>query len=545
MVIGTSYTVEASDGTCTSAPSTSFSNGAQFPVPTAGISGSLSYCTGGNTTLTASGGTGYAWTDAASNNIGNTASVTVTQGTYTVIVSNSNNCTASATATVIQSTSLSLSITGNLGYCPGGNTTITASGGTNYVWSDAASSTTPSITVTQGTYSVTASDASGCTGTASATVTTLNPPAINISGALSYCQGGSTTLTATGGTGYVWNDASNSTTPGITVTQGNYTVTGTDANGCTSTSNVIVTENAPPTVTISGLLTYCTGGNTTLTATGGTGYLWSTGATTAAVTVTQGAYDVTATDATGCTGTASATIVESSSLSVAINGVLTSCPGSSTILTATGGTGYTWSNGSTSNIVTVSQGTYSVTGTDATCSGTASAIVTEITTTPVDLGSNLTICEDSSATIDAGIGYLAYAWNTGDTTQTISTQSAGTYTVTVDDANGCSVSASISVATKTCTVVEDFNVLIPTAFSPNGDGNNDVFRCILKNVTSIQLDVYNRWGELVFETTDLRGAWDGTFKGRKCDMGVYIYYVNAKGINGEQRQFSGNVTLVR
>jgi hypothetical protein len=174
MVSGTSYTLAASDGNCSSAPSVSFSNEAQFPTPTASISGTLSYCIGSNTTLTASGGVSYVWSDASASIIGSNPSVTVTQGSYAVIATDANGCTAAASATVTEISSLAVNISGALTYCPGGSTTITASGGANYIWNDVSNSTTAAITVTLGTYSVTASDLSGCTGTASTTVTEWN-----------------------------------------------------------------------------------------------------------------------------------------------------------------------------------------------------------------------------------------------------------------------------------------------------------------------------------------------------------------------------------
>ncbi|MES2619662.1 MAG: gliding motility-associated C-terminal domain-containing protein [Bacteroidota bacterium] len=545
MVIGTSYTAQATDGSCSSGQSLSFSNAAQLPVPVASITGSLSYCTGGNTTLTASGGTGYAWTDAGATNIGNTASVTVIQGTYTVVVSNASGCTATASATVTELTSLSVTISGTLSYCPGANTTLTASGGIGYIWSDAGSSTTPSITVTAGNYSVTAADASGCTGTTSATVTEFSQPVINISGALSYCAGGNTTLTAAGGASYVWNDAANSTTASITVTQGNYIVTGTDVNSCTATANATVTENALPTVNISGSLTYCVGGNTTLTASGGVAYLWSNGDITAAVTVTQGTYTVTATDANGCTGTTSAIVTESTSLSVNISGVLTYCPGANTTLTASGGINYSWSNGAALASNTVMAGTYSVTATDAGCSGSASAVVTEIATIPLNLGSDVTACEDSLIVINAGSGYAGYVWSSGETTQTIQPQSSGAYSVTAVDANTCSVSGSVNVAFRPCAVPADDLLFIPNAFSPNGDGNNDFFQVFGSNIREVYIDVFNRWGEKIYSSQNQFTGWDGTYKGKALAMQVLVYRIKAVFLSGKVHDYKGSLTLLK
>lgn len=545
MITATGYTVVASDGTCSSSSSASFSNDVQLTVPVGSVSGQLSYCLGSNTTLTASGGAGYIWADAGANIIGNSAAVTVTQGTYAVLITAANGCSDTVISTVTEIATLPVSITGVLTYCPSLNTTITANGGTGYVWNDASSSTTAGITVTQGTYSVTGTDANGCTGTASATVTLLPTPVINISGPLSYCAGANTTLTASGAAGYVWSDAGNSTMAAISVMQGNYTVTGTDANGCTATTSASVTENVLPAVSISGLLSYCTGGNTILTASGGNSYVWSTGATTAAVTLTQGSYTVTATDANGCTGSSTAVVTESSSLSVVINGDLTYCTGANTVLTAGGGTTYTWSNGSTGAGITVTQGTYTVTATDVTCTGTASAVVSEIATTPINLGGNVTACDDSIIVLDAGAGYPVYTWSTGDTTQTVAAQTSGAYSVTVLDANSCTVSSSVNVVLNPCNVPEN-NLFIPTAFSPNGDGANDLFR--LKPVGALKrytLLIYNRWGEKVFESNDVADSWDGVYDGKAQPMGNYVWHVEYTFMDESRHKKSGNVTLVK
>jgi gliding motility-associated-like protein len=532
------YTVTGTDvSSCSATASVVVTENA---APTVTITGSLTYCTGGNTTLTATGGVGYIWSDGST-----TASVTVTQGTYTVSATDANGCTGSATATVVQSSSLTVNIAGTLSYCQGASTTITASGGTNYVWNDANNSTTPSITVTAGTYSVTASDATGCTGTASATVTQSAAASVSIAGNLSYCTGSNTTLTASGAASYVWNDAGNSTIASITVTQGSYTVTGTDANGCTATASVTVTENAGPTVTISGLLTYCTGGNSTLTASGGTAYAWSTGETTASITVTQGTYSVTATDGSTCTASTSVTVTESSTLNVTVSGSLNYCPGTNTTLTASGGTSYVWSNGSTAVSITVTQGSYTVTATDASCSGTSSAVVTETITAPLNLGSDVTAFDDSTVTLNAGNGFSSYLWSGGETTQTITPQTSGTYSVTVTDVSGCTISDAINV-TYTPRVEINNQIYIPTAFSPNGDGANDIFRArAFVNVKQFSLRIYNRWGEQVFETADITEGWDGMHKGTAQPLSSYTWYAEYTFADGSRHTDRGNVTLVK
>ncbi len=190
---------------------------------------------------------------------------------------------------VTENVSPSLSISGDLEYCQGFNTILTANGTGTYLWSE--SSTTESIVATSGDYTVTLTDANGCTATQSTSVTENVSPSLSISGDLEYCQGFNTILTANGTGTYLWSESS--TTESIVATSGDYTVTLTDANGCTATQSTSVTENVSPSLSISGDLEYCQGFNTILTANGTGTYLWSESSTTESIVATSGDYTVT------------------------------------------------------------------------------------------------------------------------------------------------------------------------------------------------------------------------------------------------------------
>jgi gliding motility-associated-like protein len=556
MTPGTSYTVIASDaGGCSSTPSSPFSNAAQFPPAVAAISGSLSYCTGGNTTLTASGGVSYVWSNAET-----TAAVTVTQGSYTVTVTDANGCTASENATVTETTNLTVIIDGDLSYCPGGNTTLTANGGTSFSWSN--SETTASITVTAGTYSVTASDITGCTGTASVTVTEFTPPVVNISGTLSYCVGANTLLTASGADSYLWSNGA--TTDTVTVTQGNYTVTGTDANGCTASATATVSENNPPVVAFSGSTSYCAGSNTTVTASGGDTYLWNTTETTASITVTQGTYYVTVTDAIGCTNTDSITVTELPN-PVADFSVSPDCAGQPIPFTNNSSpstSNYVWDfgNGSTSTAPDPSEtfsqgGNYTITliVTDGGCSDTATQTldvydqpVAGFTAEPLRAIKD----EDTVAFTNTSTGADLYSWDFGDGGTSNDVEPThiysedGFYTVTLIAANqqGC-----IDTATRT-NYIEVFDkpiLWVPNAFSPNGDGENDVFFVYGSGYKEMYLTIFDRWGTQMFYSENLKGGWTGSFDGKEAEAGVYVYYIKTVFNDLTINTFKGSVTLLR
>ncbi|MCX6306607.1 MAG: hypothetical protein NT040_16705, partial [Bacteroidetes bacterium] len=339
-------------------------------LPTAAITpgGPVTFCQGGSVILTATGGTGYIWSNAAT-----TAAINVSAGgIYTVTATNASGCTDTENILVTVNSLPIAAITpgGPTTFCQGSSVILTATGGAGYVWSNAA--TTAAINVSAGgTYTVTATNANGCTDTENilVTVNSLPTAAITPGGPVTFCQGGSVMLTATGGAGYVWSNAS--TNEAITVSiGGTYTVTATNTNGCTDTENILVTVNSLPSAAITpgGPVTFCQGGSVMLTASGGTGYLWSNAVTAASITVsTGGTYTVTATNTNGCTDSENI-LVTVNSLPTAIitpGGPVTFCQGGSVMLTATGGTGYAWSNAATSAAITVSAGgTYTVTATN-------------------------------------------------------------------------------------------------------------------------------------------------------------------------------------
>ncbi|NSW46427.1 MAG: PKD domain-containing protein, partial [Bacteroidales bacterium] len=242
-----------------------------------------------------------------------------TPGTYNVsltVTNISGSDTKTITGYITVNAAPTAAITpASASICAGGSTTLTASGGSNYNWSTGA--TTAAVTVNPAsttTYTVTVTNAAGCTVTANATVTVNALPTAAITPAsASICAGGSTTLTASGGSSYNWSTGA--TTAAVTVNPAStttYTVTVTNAAGCTATANATVTVNALPTAAITpASASICAGGSTTLTASGGSSYNWSTGATTAAVTVNPAStttYTVTVTNAAGCTATANATV---------------------------------------------------------------------------------------------------------------------------------------------------------------------------------------------------------------------------------------------
>ncbi|MBK9737327.1 MAG: hypothetical protein IPO92_21190 [Saprospiraceae bacterium] len=267
--------------------------------------------------------------------------------TYSVTVTDVKGCEASTSATVTVNPLPAATIMGDTELCVGETTRLTASGGTSYLWSNGVTAywidVTPAVSTT---YTVTVTDGNGCQSSSSITVTVNPLPAAAIISDTEICNGESTTLTASGGTSYLWSNGSSASginvSPSMSTT---YTVTVTDGNGCQSSSSITVTVNPLPAATIMGDTEICNGESTTLTAGGGTIYSWSTGDTTGVITVNPSvntAYGLTVTDGKGCTSTASVSVIVNALPIVGISGDTEICLESCTTLTATGGTLYEW-----------------------------------------------------------------------------------------------------------------------------------------------------------------------------------------------------------
>jgi len=465
---------------------------------------------------------------------------------------------------------------------PNGSATVSASGGSGsytYTWSTTPTQTTPTATgLSAGTYYVTVSDGS-CFAVDTVDINDIGGPTISITSVDDHCgQGiGSVTVTASGGLGppytYTWNTTPPATTATVNnLTAGTYSVTVDDGSGCPGVGNVTVNDIAGPVLSLvsSTPETYgMTDGEATVSTTGGTApvtVVWNTVPPTNGNTATglsTGTYTVIATDAYGCADTLEVYIGLNSTTYLTISSTAAHCgnaDGTATVVVNAPVGAYTveWNTVPpqyTETITNLTPGTYTVTVTDSLGTYIMNVVVNNIpgpnaafmaSPNPSTIGSG------AITFLDMSIGADMWYWDFGDGTNstnqfpTHSYDQIGEYTVWlyVEDNFGCRDSVSILV------IVNDiFTFYIPNAFSPNGDGRNDYFMPygISVDVDFYSMKIYDRWGKVVYQTSQLNKPWDGNIDGKKQKeklIDTYSYVIIIKDYTGIKHEYRGKVTLI-
>jgi gliding motility-associated-like protein len=534
----------------------------------------------GSATASPNGGTpGYTYSWAPSGGSGITAS-NLSAGTYTVTVTDLNGCTTTATTTVSTTNGPSIVVSNSSPVsCFGdtdGSATVSGSGGTGtltYNWMPGNLSGATQNALDAGTYTVTVTDGSGCTN--STTVTITEPLAISITqGTVNPADcgqsNGSASVNVSGGAGgftYTWSPTGGNATTANNIPSGSYTFEAEDQNGCVATLNVVVTNIGGPTVTVqSSDDVSCFGlsdGSAAVTASGGTTpytYSWSPsgGSGAAATGLAAGTYTVTVTDNTSCVGSTTVTIGEPNAIVVTETIVDANCgatDGSISLAAIGGSSPYTFAwtpNGETSNSISgIAAGSYSVTVTDDNgCTTTENYTVLNIGSIPITVSPvSTTINQGESVQLQAS-GATTYSWSptTGlscsDCPNPIATPNlTTTYTVTGTDAFGCTGTAQTTISIVTLCG----DLFVPTVFTPNDQGPaaNNIL-CIHGNcIAELKYSVFNRWGEVVFTTEDPSECWDGNYRDKPVQTGVYAYKIYAVLFDGTEINESGNLTILK
>jgi hypothetical protein len=438
------------------------------------ISGNTNVCTGSSQIFSiapVTGAASYSWTLPAGwsgTSTSNTITATAGSNNGTISVTASNAC-GSSSASNISVTAAALptiNTSAPTGVCAGSSTTLTASGANTYSWMPGSLSGS-SVTVAPAsstTYTVTGTDANGCNGTQTVAITTNPLPVITTSGGSAVCAGNTaSSLSASGGAVYTWmpgniNGANISVSPSATTT---YTVTGIESvNGCSNTATATITVNAAPNIAATGGSTICASQTANLFASGGSTYSWSpaaglsstTGSVVAATPASTTTYTVTGIGPNGCSNTATVTVTVTPLPNVQITSPGSVCLGSGATIAASGATTYNWMPGSLTgasvNVTPASNTTYTVTGTTNGCSSSQAVTINVNQLPVVATNPNTTICEGNAAALNAN-GASIYTWMPGNlngSSISVTPTANTTYTVTGTDGNGCSSTASVTVA---------------------------------------------------------------------------------------------------
>ncbi|MBC7695601.1 MAG: choice-of-anchor L domain-containing protein [Burkholderiales bacterium] len=428
-------------------------------IPTVTVNDTI-LCYGNSGILTASGASTYSWNSGPI-----TVSITVTPTVTTnyTVVGSVGTCTNSAVSTVTVIGQV-ISISGINTICNGQSTTLTASGGSSYNWDNGATTNTIIVTPTNATTYTVTSVAASCTNMAVYTVSVVPIPTVSVTGSIS-CPGQNNVLIASGASSYVWSTGSTiSSTVVNPTTNATYTVIGTVAS-CTNMAVYTVTVIPTPSISVNNG-TICIGDSVVLSPSGGSSYTWSTGSFSSSITVSPATttnYTVVGTVGS-CTSMAVAT-VSVASPAVSVSGNNNICIGQSSVLSASGGSVYSWNTGAGTPAITVTptvNTSYTVSTIIASCTNTAIFTVS-VTPKPIINVVGTTICPGQNGTITA-TGAITYTWSTGANTGFINVNPIvnTTYTVT-----GTTIPACTDTAVYTVNVITsqpDLQSITPNIF---------------------------------------------------------------------------------
>lgn len=356
------------------------------------------------------------------------------------------------------------------------------------------------------------------------------------------CVGDSITLSAPSGYTTIWNDNSTSSTRSIKST-GKYWVQITDGAGCKNADTINLAFNPKPIFNLGIDSTICPNGSITLkTPFAAAQKIWSTGEITDSITTsTSGIYWARITQ-NSCSYTDSIEIKTSAPYTKKLKDT-SICNGQTVILEAlTLGATYLWDDATTqSNVVVSKQGKYKVNLQIGYCKYTDSAFVTLLQAPKKPTLRDTTVCESAINVFLDGTTSNAdtYLWNNGITTPKLQVDSGGRYIVIAK--NKCGFVAD----TATITVELCAPPFIPNVFTPNRDGLNDFFSIDFSSVTKFEIEIYNRWGERLFQSNDPAFRWDGNFKGEPVPSGAYFYVLTSTLGIGKTFNSKGSLTLFR
>ncbi len=410
-----------------------------------------------------------------------------------------------------------------------------------YVWSTGDTSAQISVR-TSGQYQVYAYNGS-CFAADNINITFVNEEDFLLGNDTLICEQSKLLLSnkISGGT-YLWNTGS--TKPAISAdTSGKYWLR-TKIGNCEKTDTINVTVLPTPVINLGKDLLLCESHKIELDGKNtGSEYIWSTGESTRKITVeTAGTYWVFVKAGTCYTSdTININYIQEKDFMLGKD--TTICQGEEIQLhSRLPNANYLWNTGSTKSSITINTtGKYWLRTKVGECEKTDTVLVKVLPIPVVDLGADKNICEGDEIILDAKNEGAGFTWNTGETSQTISARSTGKYWVNIRSGR---CMASDTIILNYCPPV----VYAPNAFTPNTDFVNDNFTITASDIAEATLKIYNRWGECIFETNDLRQGWDGKRYGQYCPQDLYLWILQYRGKiapGADFTQRTGKVYLLR
>jgi len=563
------------------------------PLPNVTITNTSPYCEGATIEINVSPSTfNYSWSGpngftSNSSNISIPNATISMSGIYSVTVTDDNGCSYS-TPTNIVVNPIPTAVASNTGpYCEGATIQLLlATNGSNFAWAGPNSFTSseqnPTIPnanpIHAGTYTVTVtSNGVGCINTSSTTIILTTAPILTVSNNGPYCPGETIELFATtNATSFSWigpngftSNEQNPVIPNANISMaGTYTVTVTSTGvGCSASASTNVAINPAPTADASNTGPYCEGETIELNlTTNGTSFSWIGPANFTSNlqnpsipnsnTDMSGIYTVTVTDNYNCTNSASTQVFVYAYPIVNINATDNEiCKGEQITLTAESNipnTTFLWNNGLNTQSILISPITntiYYVTGSNEGCIDTSSIEIIVFDSPILNAYSTDESCAGGN---DGTAWFIAYggtppyvvSWSNNSNIDTLLNLSPGMYIITLTDSNNCTDKDTAIVKPG---VVDCYtpSIFVPNVFSPNGDGINDYIEIKGIGVKSINFTIYDRFGNEIFNTTDINLVWDGTYKGEPALVGDYTYVIKVIYHNGFKETISGHIYLVR
>lgn len=535
-----------------------------LPIVNADLGGDITLCQNAELVLSVDSvdGATYSWGPASAiigSTDGPTAQINTASNTQVYLSTlNTNGCVSTDTIQVTVTPSdaqFNITANGPVSFCQGESVVLQATTGNQVVWSNGLLNFDEIEVTESGSYFAIFTGSACPAYSDTIEVLVIPNPAISIlpQGPTSVCEGICVTLNSSSADQVEWTlaDGSTSNLATIQACDAGWYVLRLTENGCTGVDSILITV-APalvaPVITLDGSDVLCEGLTTaTLVSSYAAGNQWSlnnnvlAGETNNTIEVSLGgSYTVTVISPEGCTATSAPILITVKPVvpiditaqdSVVCNDEVVNIP-----LTATGGfEQYLWdpTGETTAQIVATSSGTYTVTGITADgCPSSSQITITQNVPFSIDLNSPIKFDDfnvsaqgatDGSIdlTISGGVGPFAYSWSNGSTNEDLSNLAGGTYTVTVTDAEGCPVIDSILVK-------EPQGIKLPNGFTPNGDGFNDFY--VIKGIQGYpgnKVNIFNRWGNLVYSKQDYNNDWDGVSNdGNLLPDGTYFIVVD-------------------